>query len=271
MKRLASRPRVLFVAAVCAALSWGSVPAYACNAGPAAAPTADVSNLEQDATQWGVWCGATAPTVTLGPSAQQLLVDFRQSGGQATEYAHVYRNLLPDLAADSFVMTLDFNYQPTASVARAQAVQFSMNSWRGGLRYEWAVEWLAVGTSNTWRFWDGSRFVDLGVSRDLAPGSWHRIQLEGTIMSSGLLLYKSFRVDGHTTQLRLQTVPVLYAGWPDQLAVAATMVGPAGSSYRMYLDNVTFERTAKANASVDALANGGGSTASSTAKSKKSR
>ncbi len=271
MKRLASRSKLMFVAVVTTTLSWGAAPAFACNAGPTAAPTAAVSNLEEDATQWGTWCGGSAPTVAVSASAQQLLIDFQHSGGAATEFTHVYRNLLPDLTADTFKMTLDFNYQPKAGVARAEAVQFSMNSWRNGLRYEWAVEWLAVGSSNTWRFWDGHRFVDLGVSRDLTPGAWHRIELAGTITTGGNVLYKSFRVDGHTTQVRLQAAPIPYPEWPDQLAVATTMVGPSSSSFQMYLDNVTFDRTTMGNASVDALANGTTNGQSSTAKAKKSK
>jgi hypothetical protein len=249
MKRLASRSNRLFMSVLVLMLSWGAAPAWACG-GPSALPTAATVDLDDDVAQWGVWCGG-APTTALSASAQSLLVDYQHSGGDSSEFAHVYRNLLPDLSANTFKLNLEFNYQPGGGSATADAVQFSMSAWRNQTRYEWAVEWLNLGTTNTWRFWDGTKFVDLGVSRDLSPGVWHKVELVGTITSTGKVRYTSFKVDGHTSQIRLETIPVPYPGWPDQLAVATTIVGTGGEAFSMYLDKVDFSRSTVANPSVD--------------------
>ncbi|GEM_PF-2654777 len=249
MKRLASRSNRLFLSVLVLMLSWGAAPAWACG-GPSALPTAATVDLDDDVAQWGVWCGG-APITGLTASAQSLLVDYRHSGGDSSEFAHVYRNLLPDLTANTFKLNLDFNYQPGGGSATADAVQFSMSAWRNQTRYEWAVEWINQGTTNTWRFWDGTKFVDLGVSRDLSPGVWHKVELVGTITTTGQVRYTSFKVDGHTSQIRLETNPVAYPGWPDQLAVATTIVGTGGEAFSMYLDEVDFSRSTVGNPSVD--------------------
>lgn len=265
MTRLASgyRRQLLAFGLVASMFVGASPAAAACDTGPSSAPTNDSYDLDDDATSWGVYCnGDTSPPDTaLGNTADsstgELLLEFAYAGGDPGDFAHLYRNLIGDATADEFILSLDFLYAPENGAASADAVSFGFSSWISETRYEWAVQWQSLDDGHTWKFWNGHDWIDLGVSRDLTPGAWHHFELRGSITRSGEVNYRSFKIDGHTSQIRLTVAPVAgYTGWSDMLAVATTMVGDIaedspGTRMNLLLDNVHLIRRSKNNPSVD--------------------
>lgn len=244
MKRLASH-KVLFIGALTLTLSLGALPAAAdgCSSGPSAAPNDAVKHLEEDITQWGVYCGGSPSYLQpeIQTSAKATILQFSYLGGVANDYTHLYRNLSGAPDANSFVLKLRFRFQPSSDQS-AQALQFSMNSWVAESRYEWAVQWLNDGGKGRWGFWNGYQFVDLGVSQRLTPGEWHTIKIHGAITDKGKVFYNGFSIDSTNHKIKLEVDPIAYPGWPDQLSVATTLVGIGGESYELFLDRVNFKR-----------------------------
>ena len=110
----------------------------------------------------------------------------------------MYRNLAADRTADDFELSLDFRYEGTRDASPA-AVSFGFSSWVDEVRYEWAVQWKSLGDGSTWTFWNGTQWVDLGVSHPISAGEWHRVELRGRITKDGMVRYSSFKVDHRTT------------------------------------------------------------------------
>ncbi len=233
-------------------------PALACSADPTAAPNADVSNLEDDAAHWGMYCGNTVDwTVsnTTDPATQAMLLDLSILGGEPYAYAHAYRHLLPDLEANDFRLRTSFNYQPAdgGPATAVHALQFGMESWANGMRYEMALEWVNRGDDTSqWRLWNGSRWVDTGISQDLAPSAWHTLELKATITSDGNVRYTSFNIDGVNHKLAIEVPAVATPGEIDRLAVTTSVVGNFQTDpFDVFLDNVSLERSVKSAAKTD--------------------
>jgi len=226
----------------------GAVPAFACSAGPTAAPNAATDNLEDDKTHWGVYCPGTVNyavnNITDASTAKMLLDLAATGGGDPYAYIHAYRHLLADNDANSFTMRVRFNYDPKGKPSAVHALQFALESWNTGKRYEFAVEWLNLGSGQSkWRYWTGSSWQDMGITTDLTTGTWHSLTVRGKIVS-GKVEYGTFNINDQGFNLKKTHNGVTTSSSePDRLAVTMTLVGDETMSpFNVYLDDMSLDR-----------------------------
>ena len=226
-----------------------------CQQGPANAPTAARSNLEQSAADWGVYCeGAPTwhlqdvPRLAPGDTALRCAL----TGGQPYANIHCYRNLLPAAAA-RLTLRMTFEYSPTSTFnnqggdSAVQALEFSLSTWQGGRRNEWALQWRNVGAQAPgWRYWNPPAtpdpWVNLGITdtATLQPAGRvaHTLVLEGEIVA-GYTHYLRFELDGYTQRLTHVASAALENDHADGLAVAVQLDGTAAATpYALTIDQV---------------------------------
>lgn len=217
---------------------------------PAYAGTA--INLEENATAWGGYQEGNPTWVienSLANSPTGKALRCGLTGGDPYSNIHCYRNLPADPDAHFFTLELDF-YLPETSFnnqgmpSRIQALEFTMNQWQGGKRYEWALQWMNVGSNGPqWRYWNphqSERWVATPIQQALAVKQWHHLQMEGEIRS-GQVYYRYFIIDGARHELNMTVAPVLTPNDPDRLAVAVQADGNyAQDAYDLLIDKVNF-------------------------------
>lgn len=203
------------------------------------------ANLEEDISQWNIYHdqGFTdgALTSVSDPSMNGNALQVALSNGQPYAGVHAYRNMAPADDATSFDMYTSFYFADKASM---QALEFTMNKWVNGQRYEWALQWQVVqdgspeqGQAQSWRLWNGSQWLNTGVQQTLAPNAWHTLHLQGTIQN-GQIYYTSFNCDSVETDLTTYSfLPVLSEG--DKLAIGVQLDGNAFETpYNLAIENV---------------------------------
>lgn len=215
-------------------------------------PFTTLSDLEDDASAWGGY-EEGSPVWSIEPTTQPALSEVALTcallGGQGYSNIHCYRNLPAVTTATEFKLSLDFYFSPPTtynnqgSPSGVQALEFTMNSWVGGLRYEWALQWENVGSgAPQWRYWDpasASRWVSLGLPGTLSGETWHRLLLEGSIQD-GQVHYQQFAVDDVLFPLGLTVAPAAASGQTDRLAVAIQLDGNAFETpWETVIDTVT--------------------------------
>jgi hypothetical protein len=219
-------------------------------------------NLDEDASQWGVFPevpnqDTPPPTWELNnvssPSLDGRSLRCALTGGHPYSNIHCYRNLTADPASNVFTLSMSFYYQPASTFNNiggpsvVQALEFTMNKWHQGLRYEWALQWDNVDTgAPKWRYWGRKTlggpldWFDLGIAGSLAGKKWHNLKLEGEILA-GQVHYKRFIIDGQKHPLELMVSPDP-TNELDKLAVAVQLDGNSTETpYEVILDQVTFE------------------------------
>jgi len=219
-------------------------------------------NLDDDASQWGVFPevpnqGTPPPTWEIGnvssPSLDGRSLRCALTGGDPYSNVHCYRNLTADPASNLFTLSMSFYYQPASTFNNVggpsvvQALEFTMNKWHQGLRYEWALQWDNVDTgAPKWRYWGRETpggpldWFDLGITGSLAGKKWHSLKLEGEILA-GKVHYKRFIIDGQKHPLDIMVSPDS-TNEPDKLAVAVQLDGNSTETpYEVFLDQVAFE------------------------------
>jgi ribosomal 50S subunit-recycling heat shock protein len=222
---------------------------------PAYAETA--INLEEDASTWGAYQEGNPTWViensqTNAPTGKALRCGL--TGGDPYSNIHCYRNLPADPDARFFTLELDF-YLPETSFnnqgtpSRIQALEFTMNQWQGGKRYEWALQWMNVGLNGPqWRYWDphqNERWVATTIQQALTVNQWHHLQMEGEIRSDQVY-YRYFIIDGARHELNMSVAPASTSGDPDRLAVAVQADGNyAQDPYDLLIDKVNFHHHPK--------------------------
>ena len=233
--------RTLFPAIVCfSSLLWGPV-VHAASALP---DQTSYENLDEDATQWGIYQDGGTVYGTVGttatPSLDGTALQASLQGGDPYTGLHVYRNLPPS-SATSFTLSLAFRF---TTIAAIQALEFTMNTWANDLRWEWAIQWEKTGDGTTrqgtppaWRVWDGHLWQATPVSQQLTADTWHQLQLTGEIIN-GQVTYQSMQCDDVTLSLSQQYDPVVSGG--QKLAVGVQLDGNyTQDPYQLSLDEVT--------------------------------
>jgi uncharacterized repeat protein (TIGR01451 family) len=229
-------------------------------AGPSNPPTSAIFDLDQSAADWGVYCEIT-PTWSIGdvsaPSLDGQSLQLALTGGDPYSNAHFYRTLISDTLANDFSLSLFFWYTPTTAFNNSpgqnsviQALEFTMNKWQAGLRYELALQWQNVGDgAPQWRYWDPNRpaqdrWVSLGIIDMLESDRWHPLSVEGEIVN-GQVHYRKFTIDGQEHSLDVTVAPASAPAEPDRLAVGVQLDGNSVEApYEVYLDKVNFLRRA---------------------------
>ncbi|HEX2905244.1 MAG TPA: hypothetical protein VHO69_00180 [Phototrophicaceae bacterium] len=230
--------------------------------GPINPPSSQQENLDHVAADWGVYCeGGPAPMLrnVATPSVDGESLECAITGGDPYSNVHCYRNLAS--VPDATVFTLDLAFWfPTTTCANVggtstvQALEFTMNKWYDGLRYEFAVQWQNVGAgAPQWRYWDANQPADQRwvafnpvISQCLVGGldRKHTLYLEGAIVA-GQINLRRFTIDGETHVVNLTIAPANVPGTPDQLAVAVQLDGNANETpYSLFIDQVHFRHWA---------------------------
>ena len=197
---------------------------------PVLSTTSAITNLEDNALQWGIFQDGGSATGTLAnvksPSIDGTALKVSLVGGQPYVGIHAYRNLPAANMATTFELNLYFSFTHESSI---QALEFTVSKWMNNWRWEWALQWEHLGDGGpqqgnppTWRLWTGK--------------SWHFLHLYGDI-SNGQVHYITFSCDGISANLSQMFDSVSSPG--DKLAVAVQLDGDNHEdSYQMYIDGV---------------------------------
>jgi hypothetical protein len=241
-----------------------------CNQGPLNSPTTQIENLDRYADDWGIYCEGS-PVGSLNnvnaPSLDSESLRCALLGGTPYSNIHCYRNLLAEPLASKFVLTVPFWFSPTTTFNNQggpsviQALEFTMNKWHQGQRYEFALQWQNVGTgAPQWRYWDPHQTPDQWLSLnitattmvELAGLQWHTLVLTGAIWEDQVV-YQTFCLDAQNPPnpddpncyvLDITVAPWNTPGEPDQLAVAIQLDGNFDETpYDLFVDQVSFLRS----------------------------
>ena len=208
--------------------------------------------LDDDATAWNVYLEGN-PTWALENSTS-LSLDGHSlrcaiTGGSPYSNVHCYRNLPAEKYNNVFLLSMSFVYLPQSSFNNVgspsivQGLEFTMDKWQNGIRYEWALQWDNVDLgAPKWRYWNPSRssqWVDTSFLGGISGMAWHVLKLEGGIFN-GQVYYHRFIFDGATYPLDFVVAPASAAGEPDKLAVAVQLDGNFEEDpYEIILEHVT--------------------------------
>jgi hypothetical protein len=213
----------------------------------ATSSSASFRNLEDDASQWGIFYDGGSATAKLdnitSPGVDGTALKISLVSGQPYTGIHAYRNLNSADTATSFEMNLSFHL---SSATPIQALEFTMSTWVNNQRWEWALQWEHIGDGTqeqgnppTWRVWTGKSWQNIGVRQQLSTNTWHHLHLEGDI-SSGQVHYIRFSCDDTSANLGQIFAPVSNPG--NKLAVAVQLDGNNHEdSYQVYIDQVDFQ------------------------------
>lgn len=177
------------------------------------------------------------------PSEDGQSLDFTYAAGNPQYMGiYAYRVFAADHSATRFESVYDF-YMPDA--APVQALEFPMNDYISGRRYQWAVQWAPKESGGPqWRIWEGAgKWQTPSGGRisgtDIIAGHWHHIVLDGNLVG-GKVHYLDLVVNGVDHDLSSYSfAPTGGAG--DQLVAAMQLDGNAsGTPYHTYLENWHF-------------------------------
>jgi hypothetical protein len=207
-------------------------------------PTGSATDLDNSASAWGKyidpptsWADAAYSNVS-SPSLDgtAFLIDFRD--GTPYVGVHAYRTLASAPAATMFQMDLSFRFSPSATPV--QALEFPMDKWLGGVRYEWGMQWEHGQYGGAWRIYSGQSWDLINVSQSLSADTWHTFRLIGDIRN-GQVHYIGFECDSLAVALN-NSYASKTDGSSDRLA-ATFQLDSNGTSdpYRVYLDRYTMQ------------------------------
>jgi hypothetical protein len=238
--------------------SFGQIHAQGdCSRGSTNSPSSQTENLEQSVEDWGGYCERT-PTWNIenvpSTASSDGALRCALTGGEPYSNIHCYRNLLAEPQAVAFDLNLNFSFPPTTcnnqgSDSTIQAIEFAMNKWQDGKRYEWALQWQNVGEgAPQWRYWDANQqdqWVPIGAEIEeicLSGGQFHTLSLQGDIVNDQIH-YKRFILNDQTVEMDITIAPI-QDSVDDKLAVAIQLDGNAEETpYYVDIDNVNFIRS----------------------------
>lgn len=238
-----------------------------CSQAGIGAPTAQISDLDDNADSWGVFCEPSPSTGWASwakqnvavPSLDGRALECGLTGGAPYANIHCYRNLAPAPSATIITFTLAFQFLPgptcaDTGTACVQALEFSASKWQAQQRYEWAVQWQNVGgPCPRWRYWDPSYpegWLPLAppLPQTLRAGQWYHLALVGAI-EAGRARYVWFELHEHGAPPQLYAFEQLSApshpaaDFPDLLAAAVQLDGNSQQKpYRLVIDQVALQR-----------------------------
>jgi hypothetical protein len=204
------------------------------------------SDLEENLSQWNIYHdqGFTDGTLTSvsNPSMDGAALQVQMGAGQPYAGVQAYRNMASDDNAKSFSLDTSFYFSDATPI---QALEFTMSTWVKGQRYEWALQWQVVqdggpqqGLAQSWRLWNGSRWVNTGSQQILAPNTWHTLNLHGVI-DNGRVHYSSFNCDTVKANLTNYSFAPVSSADNDKVAVGAQLDGNAFETpYNITLEQV---------------------------------
>jgi hypothetical protein len=252
------KPRRVILAAA-ALLALAPRTAAACDAGPSNLRARAFLDLDHSAADYGVFCEdpsgmnrvlTWSKQDVVTPSLDGQALEIAITGGSSGNVnALFYRTLTAEPAAMVFALRLSFRFTPTThnnegSPSAIQALEFTINKYIGGARYEWALQWRNVGNGGDpgWRYWhphQADRWVDLGIADRLAADTWHSLELHGEIVQ-GQVHYTAFEINGAWHVLDKTVAPAVDTFKDDRLAVGVQLDGNSTETpYTVHLDEIS--------------------------------
>lgn len=206
-------------------------------------PTGSAADLDNSASSWGkyidpptssgdaVYSNVSSPSL----DGNSFLIDFR--GGTPYVGIHAYRTLASQPGATIFQMDLSFRFSPLAPV---QALEFPMDKWVGGVRYEWGMQWEYAQYGGAWRIYSGQSWDLINVSQTLSADTWHMFRLIGDIRN-GQVHYIGFECDSLAVALN-NSYASKTDGSADRLAATFQLDSNSQAApYQVYLDKYTMQ------------------------------
>lgn len=226
---------------------------------PTSTPTPGMNNLDRYDKDWNVYTEGSPlwdlKNVNM-PSLDGESLQCSITGGDPFSNVHCYRNLPPESDANVFTLSMSFQFTPDTTcnnqgdVSVVQAIEFTMNKWDKGQRYEFALQWENVGDgAPQWRYWDpnkppGEQWVALNpnITQCLQADEWHTFTLYGIIINDQVY-YESFSINDQSYNLDLTVSPASVPGEVDRLALAIQLDGNSKQvPYDVFIDKVNFIR-----------------------------
>ena len=188
-------------------------------------------------------CSTGNGSVTDVPSpsedGQALKINYA-SGNKAFEGLDAYdeSSFGTDASALRYEVKYDFYFPDQAPI---QALEFCMNNYFGGKRYQWAMQWENIGSgAPQWRLWNGSSWQAVGVSdNNINAGTWYTLTIDGNIVN-GQVHYLDFIIAGTNHSLTQYTfAPDTSSG--SHLVAAVQVDGDSSADpYQLYIDNAHY-------------------------------
>lgn len=166
------------------------------------------------------------------------------SGNQAYEGLDAYDSASfgTDASALRYQVNYDFYFPSQAPI---QALEFCMNNYVGGTRYQWAMQWEGKGTgAPQWRLWGGHdsgvKWESAGISAsNITAGTWHTLTIDGNIIN-GQVHYLDFIIDGTSHSLTGYTFAPDASSGPGLVAAVQLDGDSSADPYQLYIDNAHF-------------------------------
>jgi hypothetical protein len=240
MIRHARRLRATILAICCAGVLLGVNSPLVAAASPGLDDEAPLFQLFFDCHPADPNCpGSGSATNVPSPSIDGQSLKISYLGGPAFMGVDAFHRFPANDAATRFEVKYSFLYQDPAAV---QALEFAMNQYIQGTRYEWAMQWEQLGPQGDghpqWRVWTGSSWAPIGISDPLSPNTWYTLQIDGNIVN-GQTHYLSFTIHGVQHNLGMAFAP--HAEQGDQLVAAVQLDGNGTPTpYDLFVDDAHF-------------------------------
>jgi len=197
-------------------------------------------------TTWSMVQGIKSPTVS-GISTQysiggnlpysdvlwnnQLIGDFSSQGLPDTNHT-----LVPTLHNFTYDV-----YFYGSNFGAAQALEFDVNQFFGGMGFTWGHECRVEG-GNEWDVWDNvaAKWIPTGIACNPLEDAWNHLTIQAARTSDNKLLYQAITLNGVTHTLNWTYDPFSAPGWWG-ITVNDQMDGDyKQSSYTVYVDKLNF-------------------------------
>jgi len=195
-------------------------------------------------TTWAMYQGVNNPTVS-GNSTQ-----FNIGGSEGYTDVLWNNHLIGDFSSQglpdtghTLVPTLhNFTYDVYFygnNLGAAQALEFDVNQFFGGMGFTWGTE-CRVGGGYEWDVWDSTKWVPTGIACNPNNNSWNHLVLQVQRTSDNKLYYQSIRLNGQTHIVNRTYSPFSAPGWYG-ITVNYQMDGDYKQTpYTVYVDKLNF-------------------------------
>jgi hypothetical protein len=147
-----------------------------------------------------------------------------------------------DASALRYQVNYDFYFTSGTPI---QALEFCMNNYFGGKRYQWAMQWENKGTgAPQWRLWGGHdsgvKWMPINISAtNITAGTWHTLTIDGNIIS-GQVHYLDFIIDGTSHSLTQDSFAPDTSTGPGLVAAVQLDGDSNADPYALYVDNAHY-------------------------------
>ena len=187
--------------------------------------------------------GSVTDVSSPSEDGQALKINYG-SGNQSYEGLDAYDSASfgTDASALRYQVNYDFYFPSRTPI---QALEFCMNNYFGGKRYQWAMQWENKGTgAPQWRIWGGHdsgvKWKAIGISaNNINPGTWYTLTIDGNIIN-GQVHYLDFIIQGTTYSLTQYTFAPDASSGPGLVAAVQLDGDSSADPYPVYIDNAHY-------------------------------